>query len=212
VLSSFAIIELSDKHELLLCTLCHQVRVLTSQQVNRLVSGIDAGRELSSLEQARLIEIEPRIIHPELVLDKPVVKWQPGEEAPDFLPIASELRRRWKKSPVETEIVVPTKKALRLCGGYNVKPRASEWRHDVTMSGLYLKYLDEHQEQAERWMSGDELRASRRWYFGDRVPDAVIVCSDGEQVEQIVEFGGSYNRQKLEAMHEEFQIAPYEIW
>ncbi len=46
---------------------------------------------------------------------------------------------------------------------------------------------------------------------GEKLPDAVIRGPDGS-VERVVEFGGSYGKQKLIAFHNVMSTKPYELW
>jgi hypothetical protein len=48
---------------------------------------------------------------------------------------------------------------------------------------------------AERWLGEDALEAGL--VPGPRVPDAVLMGPNGRRVERVVEFAGSYSRERI---------------
>jgi len=164
------------------------------------------------LEERALLSSRCVLARPTLILGGPLVQWLPGDELPDFGAVAYRLRRRWREAVEPTEIVVATRKAKRRFGGFGGErwPRPSEISHDVSLAGVYLWYRAYKPEEAECWI-GEAQLYTEGWGMGERLPDALIRRNDGD-IERVVEFGGSYRKQKLEAFHREMCEFPYEIW
>ena len=83
-------------------------------------------------------------------------------------------------------------------------------RHDVCMTGVYLRLLEQSPSVREAWLSEHQLR---RLGYGDGtcLPDAMVVWGDSQKV---IEFGGAYSQAKLAHFHRfcvENALA-YEIW
>jgi hypothetical protein len=200
--------------ELLLEILTSRVRVLTIAQVADLL-GDTAGDEsqslMKSLEVKRLIERRVVLARPALRCSSPLVGWHPGDELPDFGKTAYQLKSRWQ-APVEPiELVQASRLAARRSGGAlgGRWPRASETTHDVSLAGVFLWHRTHRPEDADCWIPEAQLYAEGRGLHS-RLPDAVI-RRDGTDI-RIVEFGGSYGKQKLASFHAEMQSLPYEIW
>lgn len=207
--------ELTDQHCEILKPLTSKVRVLTHAQIARtfLARTSDQEQELqgiiSELEGADFIASYTAMVHPELHLKAPLCSYSPGDPAPDFQSLARETRGRWKRAPVATDIVYATKRARRVFGGYlgGQKPRPSETRHDIHLAQIYLRYWARDRAAALAWVSEAELR-QEHGKNGGPLPDAEIRTDQS----LVIEFGGAYSRQKLEAIHEQQRTRAYEIW
>ncbi len=207
--------ELTDQYCEILKPLTSKVSVLTHAQIARtfLARTSDQEQELQSiiteLEEADFIASYTAIVHPELNLNAPLCSYSPGDPDPDFRALARETRGRWKRAPVATNIVYATKRARRVFGGYlgGKKPRPSETCHDIHLTQIYLDYWARDRAAALAWVSEAELRQERGKNNGP-LPDAEIRTAEPV----IIEFGGAYSRQKLEAIHEQQRTRAYEIW
>lgn len=205
----------SDGGRRIVDLLTRQARVLTVQQIAMTWFGANEARArvaVFELEQQALLSRRCVLARPTLILDGPLVQWLPGDELPDFGAVAYRLRRRWREAVEPTEIVVATREAKRRLGGFcgGRWPRQSEISHDVSLSEVYLWYRTFKPEEAECWVPEAQIYAER-WGMGERLPDALIRGRDGG-IERVVEFGGSYRKQKLQAFHREMCEIPYEIW
>ncbi|MAT72865.1 MAG: hypothetical protein CMJ58_25575 [Planctomycetaceae bacterium] len=207
---------LRTHHEDLLDALTQRVRVVTCDQAARLL-GVDSEEArsiLESLERSSLISLEARLIDFAGPAAEPLFSWRAGEHDPDFRICAYQLRNR-SVSQQEVLLALPAAKACRQFGGTRVRPRQSEWSHDVRMSDVWLRYRDALADSSDlTWQSGDGIRSDgdARLFCG-RVPDACLRNTAGRIV-RIIEGGGrGYSRSKLEAMHRDFgAVAAWELW
>ncbi len=207
--------ELTDQHCQILKPLTSKVRVLTYTQIARTLFSLHSHQDeqlqrmVTELEESDFLTSFSAMVHPEIVLDAPLCRYSPGDRQPDFLKVARETRGRWKRAPVMTKIVYATKRAQRVFGGYlgGKKPRPSETRHDIHVAQLYLNLCQRDPAAAAAWISEAQLR-QERGPQGGPLPDAVIRTAEPV----IIEFGGAYSRQKLEAFHVQQKTKTYEIW
>lgn len=197
-------------------TLTNRVRTLSISQIAKSFwsgqknSERNAAKRLEQLKGANLLEIRSVLGRQEIPLLQPVVSWSPGETAPDLGRASWTLRKRWKQAQVvPTEIVIATKEAQRefagSIGGYF--PRNSEVTHDIHLGSVFLNH---YRNRAEQWISEAQLREEGN--RGDTIPDAIIRREYGASPTLIVEFGGSYRKEKLVSMIESYNETPYVIW
>lgn len=207
-------ISLDFQHETLLSVLTQNVRLLSCEQVTRLL-GIGENESLQivhELEQAELIAVETHLVAVSAQAAEPLCSWVPGENTPDFRAIAYRLRKRWE-NPREMRVVLPASRACKQFGGTMVRPRsAGELDHDLWVSDVYLWHRERLPVETA-WISGDKLRSDREAdQFCGNVPDACLRDSSGE-IKKIIEAGGKgYGREKLVRLHESYSFYPYEIW
>ena len=200
--------------ETLLEILTGRVRVLTLAQIDGLLG--DAASDeapilLAALETQGLIERRAVLARPALCFSQPIVSWRPGDELPEFGKVAYRLKSRWREPVEPVEIVQASHLAARRRGGAlgGRWPRVSETTHDVSLAEVFLWYRQHRPEDAACWVPEAQLYAEGRGLHA-KLPDAVI-RRDGTKI-RIVEFGGSYGKQKLASFHAEMQPLPYEIW
>jgi len=200
--------------ETLLESLTSRVRVLTLAQIADLLGDLvgDQTQALAAAMEAQgLIERRVVLARPALRCSAPLVSWRPGDELPEFGKAAYRLKSRWREPVEPTEIVQASRLAASRYGGAlgGRWPRASETTHDVSLAGVFLWHCQHRPEDAACWVPEAQLYAEGRGLQG-RLPDAVI-RRGGKEI-CIVEFGGSYGKQKLAAFHAEMRSLPYEIW
>ena len=146
-----------------------------------------------------------------LTLEKPVAVWRPGNEEPKFGPVAYRLQKRWTKPLKLTTVLLASRKAANRFGGFGGKfKHRTQLTHDVHLAEIYLGYLKADGSIAERWL-GEEIAEKAK--PADKLPDATLVNGDGT-ANLIVEFGGSYDRRRVEKFHRfcERKSLPYELW
>jgi hypothetical protein len=167
---------------------------------------------LRKLEVAGLVEFGFVLARPLPKLLAPVLTWAPGDETPDFAPIAYYLKERFTNPVVSTAVVIATQSAASRFGGQPGRlPRRSEVTHDLGLAGVFLSLLECSPERAGRWVAEAELVKGRR--PGPRkVPDALIRSRRGTAL--VIEFGGAYSKEKLLEFHEDCRTRErgYELW
>jgi uncharacterized protein YqiB (DUF1249 family) len=178
-----------------------------------------AEQRLRLLARDGLIESALELAHPELELEKFVASWAPGEEMPNFGSVSFKLQSRWREHPVRTRCVSATDLAARRFGGYGGRPpRAVERTHDIHFARVFLLYRERHPDLIRAWIFEEQVKAERRQTLQavrsrstEKLPDAFLRLSSGARV---VEFGGAYDKAKLQAFHHycEEKSYPYEIW
>jgi DNA-binding Lrp family transcriptional regulator len=198
--------------------LTKKCRCLTISQCARLlgVSEAEVKRKVKKLEAKGFAKSYQMMIHPEISLSGPVLDWALGQEGlPDFGALSWALKSRWKMPPKQMQIVTATKEAKKFIGGCcgGRKPRVREVSHDIHVSSVYLWYRERDAECDRLWESEDTFMS---WGCLEtaRVPDAIYFADSGFVEDgTIIDFGGSYSKQKLEAMHDEYsRICRYQIW
>jgi hypothetical protein len=208
---------LTDRDLDILTTLTTKVRVLSLAQVARvwwpLCDDPDAAarQRVAVLRRRGLVAVAEMAVHPELVLDAPLVAWVPGAEAPQLGAIAYRLESRWSLPQRRTALVFATgRAAARLGGEPGRAPRAQEASHDVSLAALYLRLRDVEPERAQTWTSEAAL-VRDGWGQCTPLPDALTYRQD---TTVLIEFAGHYKKAKLVHFHQFCSIAryAYEVW
>lgn len=205
----------------ILVALTHAIRLLTLPQAHRAwwahTTPQAARAKLRMLVAAELLVERRFLIHPELPLLEPVLRWKPGQPTPEFGAVSYRLRKRWTQSVAPTVCYLATKKAARLYGGFSGGSRRDgllrhpfQATHDVHVSALYLRLLKSEPETAKRWIPEEKLELQNH---GGKLFDAVIANASGEP-ERVTEFGGSYRVRRVRIIHGECvqRALPYELW
>ena|ERR1051326_870460 len=157
-----------------------------------------------------LVRVQVRT-HPELILDRPVWSWTPGNPTPPFGRLSYQLRTRWTEPPRPTTVYVASESAARrYAGAGGLLPRPLQVRHDLHVAAIYLRLLRDRPEEAANWVSESVLAPLRR---GQKLPDAEIHDAHGRPI-KVIEFGGSYSPERLQKVHAdcERRQLPYELW
>jgi hypothetical protein len=213
--SSPGSITLTDRDRSLIELLATRVRVLSLDQVSeRFWPESDQGNRLArdrlaKLETAGLVETSERPARPMLALAEPLTVWRTHRPAPDFAALARTLSARWPDAMVRTLCVTATSEGARgIAGARTAAPPAdAEVTHDLHVAVVFLRMLDELPSRASTWKLETNLPKGQ----GVRVPDAIV--RDGLD-RTAIEFGGLYDRAKLQAFHEycQGQQMGYELW
>ena len=203
-----------SKRDRLIEALSGDVRLMTHHQLARLLESDAEQTEnlVAELLADKLIAIESHLASiPEE--GGPALCWSPGDSPPDFGNLAYQFRKRVREAS-ECEVILPTAKLCKVYGGTRVRPRASEWSHDVRLANAYLSYRDDlHGSRELSWTSGDTLRSDgETHHFPSRVPDAILRKGDGTPVKVIEAAGSGYSRSKLTRLHASYSSHPYELW
>jgi hypothetical protein len=148
-------------------------------------------------------------IHPLLSLSEPIFSWEPSAAEPNFGAIAYQLQKRWTEALEPTTVYIASRKTAQHFGGFGGKfKHRTQLTHDLHLAAIYFAMLSENSALAKRW-SGEEERSSD----GEKLPDAVLIDADAN-VTDVIEFGVSYGRRRVEAFHRfcEIRRFRYQLW
>lgn len=205
-------VELQATHDSLIDALTQRVRFLSTRQAESL-AGAGALKVIVELEEDGIVQRETHLVSLPTYADGAVLSWGKGDAEPDFGALAYRFRKRVGEK-VEQELILPTAGACRRYGGTRVRPRASEWTHDLLLAECYVLY----QRQADDlsglvWTSGDTIRSDGEAHlFGGQIPDACLRTADGEMVKVIEACGTGYSKEKLTSLHRLYSGFGYELW
>jgi hypothetical protein len=209
---------LSERDRSILVALTRKIRLLTLSQVARTwwqetESGLlSARRVLDALEEEGLVKSVRVLAHPELPLDGPIVRWQPGDGRPAIGSVAYRLQTRWTKQIEELHVWCADAKARKQFGGQgNARLKQPlQATHDLHVSTVYVRRLAQAPDEAAAWVSEETLARTRR---GRKLPDAALVDASG-RVTLVIEFGGAYRAERVALVHEDCERRgiPYELW
>lgn len=211
-------LQLTKRDEEVIRALLFCVRLFSLRQVARAWWGSStapaerARRRLGKLCEAGWLETHhllARILPPPT---GPLFSWAPGQPDPSFAHVAHLLQARWTTPPRNTLIVVASKRASNLFGGFGGGrvTKLGHVSHDLSLSEAYLWYRTHRPALARRWSGEEALRSSR---LGQKLPDAMLLDHAGEP-ELVVEAGGSYNQHHVAAFHHDVKsrALPYQFW
>ena len=212
---------LTPRDAALLAALCVRVRLFSLPQIaaawwpDAADGEAAARRRLRKLAAADLVRRERVPAAPLPPLDAPVIAWRPDDPAPDCGAAAWRLQSRWEGvgGPRATPVFVAGKAATKLYGGVSAGrlPAAFQATHDLGVSAMYLRLLGDDPAAADCWIGEDRLAPHRR---GQKLPDAVLADGPADPPELVLEFGGSYDKRRVEAFHRDCarRAHAYEVW
>lgn len=191
-----------------------RIRVLAMNQIVRVYFDGEyapARSCVDALEVSKLLERKSVLARPLLALDAPVISWQPNSTMPDFGGAAYKLKTRWREPVEPVEILQASRSARKEFGGVlgGRWPRTSEITHDLHLAEIFLKLAGKQPDLVHGWIPEAQLYAEGRGHR-ERLPD-VVVRVDGVD-SRVIEFGGSYGKQKLQTFHAQVNSLPYEVW
>ena len=212
-------LSLTDRDEQILQALCVRIRLMTLAQIaghwwagNKRQTE-DARRRLAALVQAGYLTRSTALAAPLPPMNGPVIAWSPGEPEPDAGAVAWRLQSRWRESPRVVRVYLATALATRVFGGKAQGRLKQEYQatHDLGVSKMYLDLRLRSPKLAEAWIGEDILAPYRR---GQKLPDAIIAESPEHSPTLVLEFGGAYDKPRVEAFHNDCRNrgVPYEIW
>lgn len=209
-------ITLTDRDEELLKALVMHVRLFALRQVadhwwnGELANTRRRLRQLMSVGLLISAQVQARPIHR---LTGPIFEWKPGHQAPDFGPLAHQLQTRIRRIPVRSiNAFMATDRAAKLVGGVSrgELKHPGQATHDLGVAAVWL-HLSRHEPQRAAMWVGEDLMA--RHCIGDKRPDAFL-CDASGAITGVVEFGGDYDRSRIEGFHEHCAShrLPYQLW
>lgn len=172
----------------------------------------NAKRRLAQLENRDLIATTTLMVRPVPELNGPVIRWNQGDESPEFGPISYLINQRWRDAPEPTRVYLATERCARMFGGHPAKLRVDERAHDLVLAATFLAkfkayYLKQEGMPPNNWLSEALIRRSRTSQ-SETLPDAFL------EPNTAIEVGGRYSKAKLEQFHRYCQSNKlnYEIW
>jgi hypothetical protein len=206
---------MNQRDEEILAALSNCVKVLSIGQIHRAwwidSSANTAQERLKVLCEADwLVPVRLPVRAVDYFPARPLFQYAAGAE-PHWPDLLSETKSRWNVSMRCVRAVVASNRAARFFGGHARHPRPSEATHDLYVSGVFLRMLEDRSADAANWIGEGHLAAEARGREGI-IPDALIRCDDGCTAVEIV--GESYPEAKLKAFHEYCGTRAwrYELW
>lgn len=146
-------------------------------------------------------------------LTQPVITWRPGDQTPDFGKASYSLRGRWTGRSVRSvSTYIAAQRATQLFGGRGSGElkNPAQAGHDLGVSQVWLKFAVSSPDWADAWRGEDVMAHTRR---GQKLPDGFVLNRNNEVV-CVMEFGGSYDQQRVREFHEDccLRNLPYQMW
>lgn len=209
-------LKLTERDREILLALAHKVRLLALRQIathwwnGELANARRRMKALAYADLVRRITVSARTLPP---IETPVATWQPGQSVPHFGKVSYQLQERWTGRAVRpVSAYIATDRSAQL---YGAKARGDlkhslQATHDLGVAAVWLCLDRLAPSWAEAWRGEDLLAHTRR---GEKLPDGFIV-NDTEEVVWVIEFGGSYDSNRVQQFHEDCvrRDLPYQIW
>lgn len=211
-------VQLTQRDESILVALTKRIRCVNADLAARYFwpqstdGQIKSLRRLRQLQSAGWLSSQQGYAKRLPLLTRPVVTWSLSDPAPDFGWLSNYLKTRFKEPTRTMQIFIATRQAAVRYGGTGDRwPRRSETTHDLGLAQVYLHLLESDPMRASAWVSEASLVA-RGTHPGEKLPDAIIRPATGR--ESVIEFGGQYGKEKLQAFHDYCVNAflEYELW
>ena len=209
-------IRLTQRDEEIVRCLAVYVRLLSQRQASDHWfegDGSNARRRLSHLQRLGLVQklsVRARSLP---AIERPLIKWRPGEPSPNCGQAAWRCRSRWRLRHVRSCIAyIATEKAAQLFGGRHRGSINKELQvtHDLGVTQVWLVLDASAPEWADAWRGEDVMAATR---YRQKLPDGFIVDQNAKPV-CAMEFGGSYDEERVREFHEDCaqRGLPYQLW
>lgn len=204
------------REEQIVRALANDVRVLSLSQVARTWwSDTRWGRSraktaMAVLEAEGWAQVHTSLARPIRELNRPLLSWSPGDEAPDLLELSRTLHRRARQDASMTAFVLAGARSVALFSrGRAPSVKLTQMTHDLHVAEVYLWYRT-NGLPARHWVSEDRL--PRDWPLRER-PDATLTDDKGN-IRRAIEYGGDYPAERLEELHCGLSSIGlnYEIW
>ncbi len=209
-------LHLTQRDRALLQALVQKVRLFSQRQIaDHWWNGelANCRRRLGRLADRGLVQRISVLARPIPVLESPLTSWRPGDSAPNFGQVAYRCQERWRHRPARPcTACLATEVASQAFGGAarGELKNPTQATHDLGVAAVWMRMQHVAPQWAAAWRGEDLLAHTRR---GEKLPDAFIV-TETEQVAWVVEFGGGYDAQRVEAFHEDCaeRELPYQLW
>ncbi|MBS0261572.1 MAG: hypothetical protein JSS02_06400 [Planctomycetes bacterium] len=123
------------------------------------------------------------------------------------------MQKRWQFPARQTTIFVATARAAGMFGGHSKGALRRQFQagHDLGVTQVYV-CISRYNPSLLRWWIGEDCLAPVR--RRQKLPDAVLSCSPDMLPYLVLEFGGAYDKTRVQDFHEDCEARglPYEIW
>jgi len=142
-----------------------------------------------------------------------ICTWAPRNATPDFGALAWIAKSRWKYPPQQIRVITASANATHFFSGK--KPRGIrqvfQLSHDLGLSQVYVQMRISKPELAANWIGEGMISVVGKTR---NVPDAIIGEPDVWPPQLVIEFAGSYGKDRIKRFHEHChrESLPYELW
>lgn len=213
-----ACMRITQRDREILTAMAWKVRLFSLAQIaahwwnnSRRSTSLTAAR-MGILEAAGYVRRRRVLARPLPPIEHPVATWNPTEAAPCFGRVSYKLRTRWQGAATATTVYVLGHRARGLWGGAS-RRRLSyplQVTHDLGVAAMYLILAKASTQMADSWVGEDALPKKQK----QKIPDAALIPTHKKKPAKLLEFGGDYDKRRLEAFHRYAASIPlpYEIW
>lgn len=223
--TDLARLKLSERDTTIVSLLVRCLPVLSLGQItNKLFAGdrANALRSLGRLTARGYLARHKCLSRTPPIIERPLLNWHPGQNAPSAYRLAYQLNRRWLTQGTRIRRCYTAGPALNALFGFSlaVRPqRPMQISHELGLAETYLTICEQAGDRWQRWIGElyyvacQNPAISEMMGSGTQRPDALILNNEG-QVECVIEFGGVYNAKRLGRFHRwcQRERLSYEIW
>lgn len=223
--TDLARLKLSEHDATTVSILVRCLPVLSLGQItNKLFSGdrANALRSLGRLTARGYVARHKCLSRTPPIIERPLLTWHPGQNAPSAYRLAYQLNRRWLTQGTRMRQCYTAGPTLNALFGFSlaVRPqRPMQISHELGLAETYLTICEQAGDRWQRWIGElyyvacQNPAISELMGSGTQRPDALILSNEG-QVECVIEFGGVYNAKRLGRFHRwcQRERLSYEIW
>jgi hypothetical protein len=188
-----------------------QVKYLTTEQIARgwcdMGNHADESSEcvIESLRRSGLMEEETIEVYETPRPTQPLLEWTPGDPPPtagQLHQLADLLATRWSQRLQAVQVFRASREAANVFGATTGegKDRSSDWSHDLLISEVLLRYRAVHPVEVKDWIGESFVPKLGLTIKGMKDPDAFLIVAG--RIERIIEIGGKYSVEHLQALHE----------
>lgn len=209
-------LRITDRDTEILRALAVHIRLFSQRQIaDHWFEGevSNARRRMRQLVRDGLVHRLTVLARPVPELARPVVRWRPGEPEPNLSQASYTFRSRWRDRPLrECTSYIATSRTAKRFGGrvHGELKNGLHATHDLGVARIWLHFDEHFPRWADAWRGEDLMAHTRR---GEKLPDGFIVDAQ-EQVVCVIEFGGSYDEQRVREFHDDCRQRQlsYQIW
>jgi hypothetical protein len=151
------------------------------------------------------------LARPAPTIEKPLFRWQPGDNLPPFQAIQYQgEKRNWAPVKAVTVFLGTSRLANVLGGVCGQKLNQNSVTHDLGVTSVYLHLWATDPDLALAWQGEDIVAPSRH---RQKLPDAMLFNPAGEPA-MAIEFIGDYPTARIVAFHNDCasRALPYEVY
>lgn len=218
-------LQLSERDTTIVSLLMRCLPILSLGQItNKLFAGdrANALRSLGRLATRGYVARHKCLTRTPPQIERPLIAWCPGQDAPSVHRLAYQLNRRWLTQGTRLRQCYTAGPALNALFGFSIANRPQhplQISHELGLAETYLTLCGHPGGRWRRWVGELYYAASQNpaistlMELATQRPDALILSEEGH-IETVIEFGGVYNSKRLKKFHRWCQRERlcYEIW